>query len=288
MCFSCWTAPRRRGGGLKKGVYRTGPNIKGKTKWKEYILQGEGWSVIVVQDPALLTRRLYRHLVAVVWVNFNQDVFFIFPPQNVFPEHYGSRFDTTLQVVVWEFLSRLEELLPVASFCEVSVRDNGGMTPGLVPGLSPGSPNGEADSDQSAVTKSVSSSSTSRSNTLFSGSRRKPQTTCTVLQESSSKWHTYNSLSKQSSNRSGGGVGDGGLAGRGRNTERSNKNWMRWIYMNCLGIHIFLCNIKTNAGQFMLPFILNKMLYSMVIECYWVQTETLFHHQIWKKGTYGY
>ena len=95
-------------------------------------------------------------------MNFNQDVFFIFPPQNVFPEHYGSRFDTTLQVVVWEFLSRLEELLPVASFCEVSVRDNGGITPGLVPGLSPGSPNGEADSDQSAVSKSVSSKPTKR------------------------------------------------------------------------------------------------------------------------------
>lgn len=49
----------------------------------------------------------------------------VFPPlfpQNVFPQHYGLRFDTTLQILVWEFLSRLEELLPVSSFVEAGVR----------------------------------------------------------------------------------------------------------------------------------------------------------------------
>ncbi|KAG7262810.1 hypothetical protein CRUP_021172, partial [Coryphaenoides rupestris] len=45
-----------------------------------------------------------------------KEVFF----KNVFPQHYGLRFDTTLQILVWEFLSRLEELLPVSSFVEVA------------------------------------------------------------------------------------------------------------------------------------------------------------------------
>ncbi|XP_059905444.1 zinc finger protein 34-like isoform X1 [Gadus macrocephalus] len=40
--------------------------------------------------------------------------------KNAFPEHYGCRFDTSLQILVWEFLSRLEELLPVSSFVEVA------------------------------------------------------------------------------------------------------------------------------------------------------------------------
>ncbi|KAK0146871.1 Zinc finger protein 782 [Merluccius polli] len=40
--------------------------------------------------------------------------------KTVFHEHYGPRFDTTLQILVWEFLSRLEELLPVASFFKLA------------------------------------------------------------------------------------------------------------------------------------------------------------------------
>ncbi|XP_071232710.1 uncharacterized protein [Salvelinus alpinus] len=37
-----------------------------------------------------------------------RDLFF----QNVFPEEFGPKYDSTLQILVWEFLSRLEKLLP--------------------------------------------------------------------------------------------------------------------------------------------------------------------------------
>ncbi|KAM6961523.1 uncharacterized protein LKV04_020535 [Tautogolabrus adspersus] len=40
--------------------------------------------------------------------------------KKVFPELYGARFDTVLQILVWEFLYRLEEFLPVPSFSKVS------------------------------------------------------------------------------------------------------------------------------------------------------------------------
>ncbi|XP_074554140.1 uncharacterized protein znf1067 [Halichoeres trimaculatus] len=40
--------------------------------------------------------------------------------KEVFPELYGARFDTVLQILVWEFLHRLEEFLPVPSFSKVS------------------------------------------------------------------------------------------------------------------------------------------------------------------------
>ncbi|XP_055751529.1 uncharacterized protein LOC129831928 [Salvelinus fontinalis] len=40
--------------------------------------------------------------------------------QVVFPVHYGPRYDTALRVLVWEFLSRLEELLPVPDFTQTA------------------------------------------------------------------------------------------------------------------------------------------------------------------------
>ncbi|XP_036821314.1 uncharacterized protein LOC110507824 isoform X2 [Oncorhynchus mykiss] len=40
--------------------------------------------------------------------------------QEVFPARYGPRYDTALQVLVWEFLSRLEELLPVPDFTQTA------------------------------------------------------------------------------------------------------------------------------------------------------------------------
>ncbi|CAB1347997.1 unnamed protein product [Coregonus sp. 'balchen'] len=40
--------------------------------------------------------------------------------QEVLPVHYGPRYDTALQVLVWEFLSRLEELLPVPDFTQTA------------------------------------------------------------------------------------------------------------------------------------------------------------------------
>ncbi|XP_070710326.1 zinc finger protein 11-like [Pempheris klunzingeri] len=40
--------------------------------------------------------------------------------KEMFPALYGSRFDTVLQILVWEFFYRLEEFLPVPSFSKVS------------------------------------------------------------------------------------------------------------------------------------------------------------------------
>ncbi|KAM4615644.1 TERF1-interacting nuclear factor 2-like [Polymixia lowei] len=49
--------------------------------------------------------------------------------KDVFPVQYGARFDTTLQILVWEFLSRLEEFLPVPSFSEPPVATLLSLTP---------------------------------------------------------------------------------------------------------------------------------------------------------------
>ncbi|KAM9401984.1 uncharacterized protein ACWYII_029308 isoform 1-T1 [Salvelinus alpinus] len=40
--------------------------------------------------------------------------------QEVFPVHYGPRYDTALQTLMWEFLSRLEELLPVPDLTQTT------------------------------------------------------------------------------------------------------------------------------------------------------------------------
>ncbi|XP_030295818.1 zinc finger protein 485-like isoform X2 [Sparus aurata] len=40
--------------------------------------------------------------------------------KEVFPELYGTRYDTVLQILVWEFFLRLEELFPVPSFLKIS------------------------------------------------------------------------------------------------------------------------------------------------------------------------
>ncbi|XP_070785465.1 uncharacterized protein [Enoplosus armatus] len=40
--------------------------------------------------------------------------------QEEFPALYGARFDTALQILVWEFFYRMEEFLPVPSFSKVS------------------------------------------------------------------------------------------------------------------------------------------------------------------------
>ncbi|KAL0985338.1 hypothetical protein UPYG_G00155670 [Umbra pygmaea] len=40
--------------------------------------------------------------------------------QEVFPVDYGPRYDTVLQILMWEFLSRLEELLPVPDFTQTA------------------------------------------------------------------------------------------------------------------------------------------------------------------------
>ncbi|XP_034019841.1 uncharacterized protein zgc:113263 [Thalassophryne amazonica] len=40
--------------------------------------------------------------------------------QEVFPVHFGSKYDAALEMLVWEFLSRLEELLPVPHFTQMA------------------------------------------------------------------------------------------------------------------------------------------------------------------------
>lgn len=39
--------------------------------------------------------------------------------QEIFPVYFGSKYDATLEMLVWEFISRLEELLPVPDFTQV-------------------------------------------------------------------------------------------------------------------------------------------------------------------------
>lgn len=39
--------------------------------------------------------------------------------QEVFPSNFGSKYDASLEMLVWEFISRLDELLPVPDFTQV-------------------------------------------------------------------------------------------------------------------------------------------------------------------------
>lgn len=50
----------------------------------------------------------------------NESVFLIV--QDIFPLHFGSKYDAALEMLVWEFISRLEELLPAPDFTQVFVR----------------------------------------------------------------------------------------------------------------------------------------------------------------------
>ncbi|XP_075886350.1 uncharacterized protein LOC142890909 isoform X2 [Nelusetta ayraudi] len=40
--------------------------------------------------------------------------------QECFPDHFGSKFETALEMLVWEFISRLDELLPVPDFTQLA------------------------------------------------------------------------------------------------------------------------------------------------------------------------
>lgn len=40
--------------------------------------------------------------------------------QEVFPAYFGSKYDASLEMLVWEFISRLDELLPVPDFTQVA------------------------------------------------------------------------------------------------------------------------------------------------------------------------
>lgn len=39
--------------------------------------------------------------------------------QEIFPAYFGSKYDACLEMLVWEFISRLDELLPVPDFTQV-------------------------------------------------------------------------------------------------------------------------------------------------------------------------
>lgn len=40
--------------------------------------------------------------------------------QEIFPAYFGSKYDASLEMLVWEFISRLDELLPVPDFTQVA------------------------------------------------------------------------------------------------------------------------------------------------------------------------
>lgn len=39
--------------------------------------------------------------------------------QEIFPVYFGPKYDAALEMLVWEFISRLEELMPVPDFTQV-------------------------------------------------------------------------------------------------------------------------------------------------------------------------
>ena len=39
--------------------------------------------------------------------------------QEIFPAYFGPKYDAALEMLVWEFISRMEELLPVPDFTQV-------------------------------------------------------------------------------------------------------------------------------------------------------------------------
>ena len=43
----------------------------------------------------------------------------LFYVQEIFPLYFGPKYDAALEMLVWEFISRLEELLPVPDFTQV-------------------------------------------------------------------------------------------------------------------------------------------------------------------------
>lgn len=48
-----------------------------------------------------------------------------FPPQEVFPVQYGTKFDTALQTLIAGLVCKLEQLLPVPNLSQVPNRDYG-------------------------------------------------------------------------------------------------------------------------------------------------------------------
>ncbi len=47
------------------------------------------------------------------------DVFTFLYSQEVFPVHYGQQYEATLHTLVWKFISRLDNLLPVPDIKQV-------------------------------------------------------------------------------------------------------------------------------------------------------------------------
>lgn len=48
----------------------------------------------------------------------------VFSAQEVFPTEYGLSYDADMQLLVWEFLSKLERLLPVPDLGQVGLRES--------------------------------------------------------------------------------------------------------------------------------------------------------------------
>lgn len=41
--------------------------------------------------------------------------------KEIFPVYFGAKYEAALEMLVWEFISRLEELLPVPDFTQVTL-----------------------------------------------------------------------------------------------------------------------------------------------------------------------
>lgn len=50
---------------------------------------------------------------------FSLIILLVFSLQEIFPAYFGSKYDASLEMLVWEFISRLDELLPVPDFTQV-------------------------------------------------------------------------------------------------------------------------------------------------------------------------
>lgn len=52
-------------------------------------------------------------------LEYRVTICYLCSPQEVFPTEYGLSYDTDMQLLVWEFLSKLEKLLPVPDLSQV-------------------------------------------------------------------------------------------------------------------------------------------------------------------------
>ena len=105
------TGSRWRSGVFKVSLYGAGSDVADERIWEKQIFQGE----LYPNARVAIYVRIYLVCLSVNWFTYLS----FFLSKEVFSVQYGARFDTSLQILVWEFFSRLEEFLPVPSFSQV-------------------------------------------------------------------------------------------------------------------------------------------------------------------------